>query len=97
MNNEKQYIYGDIEFIGATNEPCLICGHPTGDCAPDDAGHVRVVAADIFPSLGVEEVFIVKEDIFEMRQITPFTKARVLVHAKGAAIPVHEAKKLGLI
>lgn len=97
MNNDKQYLYGDIEFIGASQEPCLICGHPTGDCAPQNEGHVRVVGADVFPSLNTSEVFIVKENVFEMRQITPFTKSRVLLYAKGSKIPVQEAEKLGLI
>ncbi len=97
MNNDKQYLYGDIEFIGASQEPCLICGHPTGDCSPPGVDHVRIVGGNLFPSLDAGEVFVVKEDVFEIRQITPFTKSRVLLYAKGSTIPIQEAAKLGLI
>ena len=75
----------------------MICGHPTGDCAPTSADHVRVVGGNLFPSLDADEVFVVKEDVFEIRQITPFTKSRVLLYAKGSTIPIQEATKLGLI
>ena len=96
MNPDRQVIYGNIEFVPASSEPCIVCGHPTGDCSPVDSGHVRVAAAGVFPSLGHKEVFVVKEDIFEERQITPFSRSRVLVHRAGKTIPVEEAKKLGL-
>jgi len=76
---------------------CPVCGHPTSDCAPKDQPHVRVVGADTFKSIESTELFIVAEDVFEERQISPFTKAKVLLYAKGKAIPIAEARKLGLI
>jgi hypothetical protein len=96
MNPNSRTIYGNIELVGSDREPCIVCGHPTGDCAPQDARHVPVAGAGVFPSLNHEELFVVKEDIFEERQITPFTRSRVLAHPAGKTMPVSEAKKLGL-
>jgi hypothetical protein len=39
----------------------------------------------------------VEQDIYEERQITPFTRAKVLLHKKGKYIPFREAEKLGLV
>ena len=38
----------------------------------------------------------VEEDIYEDRQITPFTKARVIVHHKGSYVTLEKAKELGV-
>lgn len=97
MTKERQYLYGEFELIPMEDGGCPICGHPTGDCAPSDQQHVRVVGAETFKSIESPELYIVAEDVCEERQISPFTKARVLLYAKGAAIPVSEAKKLGLL
>jgi hypothetical protein len=97
MSGDKEYLYGEFEFLSATDESCPVCGHATGNCAPPDQPHVRVIGTDTFASLKTEEMFVIKEDIFEERQISQFTKSKVLVYAKGKAIPVSEAKKLGLI
>ena len=98
MNDEKQeYLFNDILFIQADRSPCIVCGHPTGDCSPNDGKHVKVASANTFPSLNQAEMFLVLEDIIEERQITPFTKARVIVHTAGKMITVEEAKKFGLV
>jgi len=39
----------------------------------------------------------VDEDIIEEKQITPFTKSKVLVAAAGSQIPLAKARELGLI
>lgn len=97
MSGDKQYLYGEFEFLQAEHEPCPVCGDPTGNCAPPDQPHVRVVGADSFQTIKAEELYVVTEDIFEERQISPFTKAVVLLYAKGKTIPVSKAKELGLI
>jgi hypothetical protein len=94
---QSDYIFNDILFIQANRSPCIICGHPTGDCSPNDGKHVKVSVANTFPSLNQSEMFLVIEDIVEERQITPFTKARVIVHPAGKMITVEEAKKFGLV
>lgn len=97
MGTEREYLYGEFELISAEDGGCPVCGHPTGDCAPEGQGHIRVVGADTFETITAKEMFIVTEDIYEQRQISPFTKAKVLLYPKGKAIPVSEAKKLGLV
>ena len=43
------------------------------------------------------QTILVEEDIYEDRQITPFTKARVIVHHKGSYVTVEKAKELGIL
>jgi hypothetical protein len=43
------------------------------------------------------QTVLVEEDIYEDRQITPFTKARVIAHHKGSYVTVEKAKELGII
>ena len=98
MNDEKQeYLFNDILFIQADRSPCIVCGHPTGDCSPNDGKHIKVASANTFPSLNQSEMFLVMEDIIEERQITPFTTARVIIVKKGAYVTVARAKELGII
>jgi hypothetical protein len=46
--------------------------------------------------LKAEQTFYLEQDIFTERQITPFTKAKVLLYKKGSQIPLLEAERLGL-
>lgn len=73
---------------------CPICGTP--DCA-GETSNIKVFGADLFPSLGHEDVFIPEEDVIEQRQINPLVVARVLVARKGVPIPVSRARELGLL
>jgi hypothetical protein len=56
-----------------------------------------------FERIGVMEqlrqvsTFLIEEDIFQEKQITPFTKARVLAYRKGEYVSLDTAKKLGLL
>lgn len=43
------------------------------------------------------QTVLVEEDIYEDRQITPFTKTRVIVHHKGSYVTVDKAKELGIL
>lgn len=47
--------------------------------------------------VGSEPMILVEQDITEERQITPYTKTRVLVHRKGDYVPLSKARELGLI
>jgi hypothetical protein len=76
--------------------PCPVCGHPPGDCTGPNSAPKHVIGPNIFPSLGHEETVVVEEDIFEVRPITSFTSARVLVCRAGSAISLTEAKRLGI-
>ena len=93
---EERILGGDARFVRADREPCLICGHLTGDCTGDSGPPVRVLGPDIFPSLKREEVFIVEEDVYEERAISKLTNTRILVARKGTAMPISKARDLGL-
>tara|TARA_B100000029_G_scaffold475831_1_gene519464 strand:- start:9294 stop:9569 length:276 start_codon:yes stop_codon:yes gene_type:complete len=87
--SEEPLIQG-VEFLKAEFGPCIICGHPTGDCTAED--HTIVFEEDI-----EEDTIVVEEDIIERRWITPEHLAKVLVVPAGKRISRSEAQKLGLI
>jgi len=88
---------GEVEIVRANRQPCPVCNHPTGDCTGKDHGDVTVTGPGAFVSMDAEEVFIVQENVYEERAISPFTTTRVLVAAKGAAISRERAAELGLL
>jgi len=87
---------GQHIVIGADRMPCPVCGHPTGDCVGESPPPVKIWGHGDIPSMEDQQTFLVEEDVFEMRQITPFTKTRVLLAAKGKEIPLSKARELGL-
>jgi hypothetical protein len=93
---EERILGGDARFVRANRQPCLICGHPTGDCTGDSGPPIRVLGPDIFPSLEHEETFIVEEDVYEERAISNIRTTQVLVAGKGTSIPLSKAQDLGL-
>lgn len=90
-------IGSDITVLRADRQPCPVCGHPTGDCKGEIPPPEKIVGlGGIIESLKESQTFLVEEDIYAERQITPFTKARVLIHKKGSLITLEEAKNLGI-
>lgn len=93
-----EYVMPGVRIARASREPCMICGHPTGDCAEGaDIPHTII-------GLGIRQLeprpqptVLVPDNIYEERQITPFTRARVLIAAKGTYVSVERAKELGLL
>jgi len=86
---------GDIELLGASRQPCPVCGHPTGDCTSKEAILPKTdMPAQVF---GKEPMILVEKDITEKRQITPYTHANVLIHRSGDYIPLSRARELGLV
>lgn len=79
-------------------EPCVVCGHPTGDCASENSTQIiKLLGVDIFPSMGLENLFVVQEDVWQERWLSPFTKTKILVAKKGNTIPMSKAVFLGLV
>jgi len=98
MGESEEYIYGDIRLIRADRSPCPVCGHPTGDCIPEN--HIppeRIFGVGVFPSLDKDQMFVVEENIYEEKQIAPRQTIKVLKYRKGQAIPLSTARELGLI
>jgi len=90
-------IFDDTVALGADREPCIVCGHPTGDCAPEFQTPIKIAGFATTESLKDVQTFYVEQDIYVDKQITPFTKTKVLLHRAGKSIPYREAEKLGLL
>lgn len=88
--------FDDVVVYEADREPCIVCGHPTGDCSGDSPPPTHIAGMGVTESLKQEQTFYLEEDIYEERQITPFNKIKVLVHKRGKQIPLKEAERLGL-
>lgn len=93
---DQGYQFQDITVLGADRQPCPVCGHPTGDC-PGEVPVDHVIGFDAKSGGTSSPSHFVEEDIWAERQITPYTKARVLIYRKGDQIPHEEAVKLGLL
>ena len=86
-----------MRVLRSTREPCPVCGHPTGDCAGPSGPPIHIIGANIFPSLGHEDVHIVEEDVFVDRVLNEHTTIRVRLAKAGDVLPVSKAKELGLL
>lgn len=86
-----------IPYLRATRKPCIVCGHPTGDCSGNSGPPETIWGFNTNSTLDKNQTFYVEEDYYEEREITPGVVTRVLIHRKGKHIPLEEAKNLGLI
>lgn len=99
MNYEygpPEYILPGVRFVRADRQPCIVCGHPTGDCASDESRPHNIIGMGTIPSMEDSQDFLVEEDIIVERQITPFTTSKVFLARKGQKIPLAKARELGL-
>ena len=89
---------GDVEVLRADREKCPICGHPTGDCVGDETLQLaKIVGLGAFPSMKLEPTIIVREDVWEERWLSPFTKRNIRVAKAGTGIPLSQAVRLGIV
>ena len=93
---QSRRIYDDVYVYESNREPCIICGHETGDCTGESGPPKKIAWLGYTEELIDSQTFLIEEDIYEERQITPFNKIKVLVHRKGKSITLREAEKLGL-
>jgi hypothetical protein len=90
-----------IPFLRADRQPCIICGHPTGDCASHVTGatppiDVRVQFAPLAEKTPEEQMVLVDHDIFKEVALSSMTKTRVLVAKAGTYLPKSRAEQLGI-
>lgn len=97
QDGNQEYILGQIKILRANNQPCIVCGHPTGDCATENSAPHHIWGAAEVPSMQDANMVFVEQDVIEWRQITPFTKAKVLVARAGQQIPYSRARDLGIV
>lgn len=98
MFRSQDYIYGDIPISKADREPCIICGHPTGDCKDKNDNKVPTImfGSSVIQTMKEQQLVLVEESVYGERQITPFSKAKVLLAKKGTYITVEKAIELGI-
>ena len=94
----SDYLYGDIPISRADREPCVVCGHPTGDCKDKNDTTIPVVlfTSAVIETMKESQLVLVEETVYGERQITPFTKSKVLLAKKGTYITVEKAIELGI-
>jgi len=96
--SKPREIANGVTLYPADRQPCPICGHATGDCAPPgETGPVVIWGYNTNSSFDDDQYFVIQEDIFEEREIAPNVVMKILVYKQGKAIPLREAKELGLI
>ncbi len=88
-----------VKISKADRLPCLVCGHPTGDCTGDSPSLVAdtIWGYNTNSTLDDSVDFYIEEDVFEEREVTPGIVAKILIHKKGKRIPLVEARKLGFV
>ena len=93
----KEFLYGNIEILRHSQEPCIVCGHETGDCATEESAPHHIWGVTEVPSMEDTTMILVEQDVIEYRQITPFTKSKVMLARAGQKIPVSRARELGIV
>jgi len=98
--NSEEFLFGDIPLLRADRQPCIVCGHPTGDCKDiggQDVGSLKSAFFKATAESSEEKTILVEEDIIQERQITPFSRSMVLVAKAGTYITPSKAKEFGII
>ena len=93
----SKHVFEEGFDLDANRQPCLVCGHPTGDCAGDSGPPQKIFGLGITEEYKKKHKIIVEEDIYEEKHITPFAKVKVIKYKRGSHIPYEEAERLGLV
>ena len=95
---ESEEIDG-VTYLRATRTPCLVCGHPTGDCVNEHESNeiIQLWGYNTNSSLDANQVFVITEDYWIPFEIAPGINTRILKYKKGKQIPLITARELGLI
>lgn len=93
-------LFGDLPILRASAEPCIVCGHPTGDCTaeshnPQDT-HISTTENNL-DSMKDERLIYVFDTIYGEKQLTPYTTVKVTLAKAGTYVTVAKAKELGII
>jgi len=100
QTDQSPHMRDGASYLTADRQPCIICGQPNGDCVGDSPRPSKVAFSDeatLPPSLVQSAKILVEEDVFEERQITPFTKITVRLAKKGSYVTIDKARKLGIL
>ena len=91
------YLFGEYRIVKADRQPCVVCGHTTGDCKPEHVEEPFIAFADTnIENVDTTQLVLVKEDVYVDKQISPYATARVLAAKKGQYISIQKASELGI-
>lgn len=93
------WLYGDLRIIRSERGPCPVCGHPTGDCIPENnetKPFDHLIGLGMFESLDTKQTFMLANDFFVEEEVTPNHFVKVRKYRAGQEIPLAEARELGL-
>jgi len=101
-SGSSETILDGVSVLRADRQPCIICGHPTGDCvshSPDATPppSIRVQFAPLAEKTAEEQMVRVERDVYREVALSSMTKTRVLVAKAGAYMPKSKAEELGII
>ena len=99
MNPDNyDWLYNDIRILRNERGPCPVCGHPTGDCAPEETTNPfdHLFGIGIFGSIDNKQTFMLRDDVFVEEEVTANHFVRVRKYRAGQEIPLEEARNLGL-
>jgi hypothetical protein len=92
-------VLNGIPILRADRSPCPVCNHPTGDCVSSHTAtkppHIAFTDS-VIETLKNSQMILVEENVYEERQITPFTKVNVIAAHKGSYVTLERAKELGI-
>lgn len=97
MFGDEEYVLGDVRLLRASREPCIVCGHPTGDCDDNKSRPpIRILGEQFAPIGGKQPGILVEEDLYEEVWLTPYTRTTVLVAKAGHYVSLEKAIELGI-
>lgn len=97
MFNSENTVLGGIPILRADRQQCPVCQHPTGDCTADNAHPAHIAFTDsVIDTLKDSQTILVEQDIYEDRQITPYSKTTIIKVHKGTYITLEKAIELGI-
>jgi hypothetical protein len=86
----------DIGLLPGHRAPCPVCGHPTGDCAPEGQPHIKIIPGEDpsrNPDATVTVDRVVIQELFVGRSKR---KTRVKLYRPGQRITPAQAEEVGL-
>lgn len=94
-DSSTEQILPGVSLTRARREPCIVCGHPTGDCT-GDVEEDHIVLAEEAPK--DSQLIQVRERITKKVKVAPgLPEIEVVVADAGSYVTVEKAKELGII
>lgn len=84
----------DIVVLEADRKPCIVCGHPTGDCVGDS--HWQGAAHFVRPVKDPAATFTVPVRVY-LEKLSGQRWVKTLLYAVGTRITPTEARRVGII